>query len=449
MSTYSTGSVTLAQGSDLVNAALTLWRSQVRPGDLFVALDHMAVVKEVVSNTQLRLMKPWHGPSVGGSPYFTVRTGADWYSSIFASEQINAIVANLELLGTVGPGAPQAPGALTGAGAAVGRAFASGNGNKISGNPGSTYTDSGTAVGRAVASGVSAIRRAGSGSAIGRASASGDGTRIPGATGYDTLSEALFTRMQASTLYVPTTPEKAAIDGFIGGLRSTGLLALMHAVYWPPGFGTVEQNVGRATGNLNWLADTFPLYVYTVGSQVITVPRQSVASDGTIGSSLLSDFNPEVQGVDRDNFGISVGCVDQNTQSDAYLFGGGTIQFRPRGATNNNAGGRMHDASTTTATGNTDSRGFYSFVRTGPGGAGTTHKRFLKNGAFMTQTATSMESAATARANSGMNLLSNAPWNPPSPQPIDFFLIHQGLSLQQHQDLNSLVTQFRTAIAAA
>jgi hypothetical protein len=74
--TYSDGTMTLTNGSDIVTGTFTSWDPVVMPMDIVFANDGQngaSVVKEVLSATEIRLVKPWQGPTLTNVPYFILR----------------------------------------------------------------------------------------------------------------------------------------------------------------------------------------------------------------------------------------------------------------------------------------------------------------------------------------------------------------------------------------
>jgi hypothetical protein len=73
---YSEGSITLTYGSDLAIGEFTAWDPAVLPYDILFAndgADGASVVKEVLAADQIRLAKPWSGPTLTDAPYFILR----------------------------------------------------------------------------------------------------------------------------------------------------------------------------------------------------------------------------------------------------------------------------------------------------------------------------------------------------------------------------------------
>jgi hypothetical protein len=73
---YSDGSISLTNGSDIATGNFTAWDPAVLPFD-FVFPNNgtagMTVIKEVLAMDQIRLAKPWTGPTLTDVPYFMVR----------------------------------------------------------------------------------------------------------------------------------------------------------------------------------------------------------------------------------------------------------------------------------------------------------------------------------------------------------------------------------------
>lgn len=73
---YSDGVMTLTNGSDIVTGKFTSWDPGVQPMDIVFPNDGqsgVSVVDEVLSANQLRLAKPWTGPTLTDVPYFILR----------------------------------------------------------------------------------------------------------------------------------------------------------------------------------------------------------------------------------------------------------------------------------------------------------------------------------------------------------------------------------------
>lgn len=73
---YSDGTITLTNGSDLATGDLVAWDPAVLPFDFVYPNDGTAgitVIKEVLAVDQIRLAKPWAGPTLTDVPYFMVR----------------------------------------------------------------------------------------------------------------------------------------------------------------------------------------------------------------------------------------------------------------------------------------------------------------------------------------------------------------------------------------
>jgi len=73
---YSDGTITLTNGSDIATGDMVFWDTAVLPFDTLYANDGqngVTVIKEVLSVNQLRLAKPWTGPTLTNVPYFVLR----------------------------------------------------------------------------------------------------------------------------------------------------------------------------------------------------------------------------------------------------------------------------------------------------------------------------------------------------------------------------------------
>ncbi|KFG68714.1 hypothetical protein [Microvirga sp. BSC39] len=73
---YSDGTITLTNGSDIATGDLVAWDPAVLPFDFVFpnnGTSGMSVVKEVLAINQIRLAKPWTGPTLTDVPYFMVR----------------------------------------------------------------------------------------------------------------------------------------------------------------------------------------------------------------------------------------------------------------------------------------------------------------------------------------------------------------------------------------
>lgn len=74
MSQYRTGTVSVTQGSPIVNGAGTAWINEVGPGDLFTTEGQVWYqVSGVTSNGQMTLAAPWAGASASGQSYAITR----------------------------------------------------------------------------------------------------------------------------------------------------------------------------------------------------------------------------------------------------------------------------------------------------------------------------------------------------------------------------------------
>lgn len=73
---YSDGTITLTNGSDIATGNFTAWDPAVLPFDFVFPNDGtagMSVIEEVLGMDQIRLAKPWTGPTLTDVPYFMVR----------------------------------------------------------------------------------------------------------------------------------------------------------------------------------------------------------------------------------------------------------------------------------------------------------------------------------------------------------------------------------------
>lgn len=73
---YSDGTITLTNGSDIATGDMVAWDVALLPFDFIFpndGVDGMSVIKEVVSANQIRLAKPWTGPTLTNVPYFMLR----------------------------------------------------------------------------------------------------------------------------------------------------------------------------------------------------------------------------------------------------------------------------------------------------------------------------------------------------------------------------------------
>lgn len=73
---YSEGTITVTNGSDIATGNFTAWDPAVLPFDFVFPNDGLAgmsVIEEVLAMDQIRLAKPWTGPTLTDVPYFMVR----------------------------------------------------------------------------------------------------------------------------------------------------------------------------------------------------------------------------------------------------------------------------------------------------------------------------------------------------------------------------------------
>jgi hypothetical protein len=110
-STYSAGTISLAEGGTLVSGALTAFASQVKPGDTLIQGATWAVIEAVASNTSLTLAAAWPGAALTDeADYLILRTSVGWHSAVEVNARLTAIVAAIE----AGRGfQPDATGTLT------------------------------------------------------------------------------------------------------------------------------------------------------------------------------------------------------------------------------------------------------------------------------------------------------------------------------------------------
>ncbi|MEZ0169944.1 phage tail protein [Microvirga sp. TS319] len=102
---YSDGTITLTNGSDIATGDMVAWDVAVLPFDFIFpndGMDGMSVIKEVLSVNQIRLAKPWTGPTLTDVPYFMLRWARHTDPKVYAvrvSEyltRLKAIPDNLE-----------------------------------------------------------------------------------------------------------------------------------------------------------------------------------------------------------------------------------------------------------------------------------------------------------------------------------------------------------------
>jgi hypothetical protein len=102
---YSDGTITLTNGSDIATGQFTAWDPAVLPFDFVFPNDGTAglgVIKEVLAMDQIRLAKPWTGPTLANVPYTMVRWTKHTDPRIYAVRvsdylaRLKAIPDNLE-----------------------------------------------------------------------------------------------------------------------------------------------------------------------------------------------------------------------------------------------------------------------------------------------------------------------------------------------------------------
>ena len=106
---YDIGKATLTAGSDIMTGQGTLWLGNARPGDQAVSESgHTAIVGEVVSNTQIKLKRPYRGTSQAAQSYEILYTPDDPFTQQLGRKVLEAINASaLVKLGAVTPAARQ------------------------------------------------------------------------------------------------------------------------------------------------------------------------------------------------------------------------------------------------------------------------------------------------------------------------------------------------------
>ncbi len=106
---YDIGKATLTAGSDIMTGHGTLWLGNARPGDQAMSYSgHTAIVGEVVSNTQIKLTRPYRGTSQAAQVYEILYTPDDPFTQQEARSILAAISASaLVKLGGVAPAARQ------------------------------------------------------------------------------------------------------------------------------------------------------------------------------------------------------------------------------------------------------------------------------------------------------------------------------------------------------
>ena len=102
---YSDGTITLTNGSDIATGDMVAWDVAVLPFDLIFPNDGTGgatVIKELLSYNQIRLAKPWSGPTLTDVPYFVLRWVKHTDPKVYAVKvadyltRLKAIPDNLE-----------------------------------------------------------------------------------------------------------------------------------------------------------------------------------------------------------------------------------------------------------------------------------------------------------------------------------------------------------------
>lgn len=75
---YRVGTLSVANGSTSVTGTLTVWTTNVQPGDLLVIGPTWAEIASIQSNTALTLVSAWPGSTVTGSSYIIHRYSKGW-----------------------------------------------------------------------------------------------------------------------------------------------------------------------------------------------------------------------------------------------------------------------------------------------------------------------------------------------------------------------------------
>lgn len=89
---YRTGLVSLANGSDLIAGVGTEFIANVLPGAIFFAPEGLYEVERAVSDTQLKLVEPYAGPSVAGAEFAIAPTQG---AVVQATKQLQAFLSEL------------------------------------------------------------------------------------------------------------------------------------------------------------------------------------------------------------------------------------------------------------------------------------------------------------------------------------------------------------------
>jgi hypothetical protein len=97
---YSDGTITLTNGSDIATGEMVAWDPALLPFDFVFPNDGTAgatVIKEVLTVNQIRLAKPWTGPTLTDVPYFALRF-ANHIDPRFYAVRVSEYLARLKAL---------------------------------------------------------------------------------------------------------------------------------------------------------------------------------------------------------------------------------------------------------------------------------------------------------------------------------------------------------------
>ena len=97
---YSDGTITLTNGSDLATGQFVAWDPALLPFDFVFPNDGTAgatVIKEVLAVNQIRLAKPWTGPTLTDVPYFALRF-ANHTDPRFYAVRVSEYLARLKMI---------------------------------------------------------------------------------------------------------------------------------------------------------------------------------------------------------------------------------------------------------------------------------------------------------------------------------------------------------------
>jgi hypothetical protein len=105
---YSEGTISVTNGSDIATGNFTAWDPAVLPWDFVFPNDGtagMSVIQEVLAMDQIRLAKPWSGPTLSDVPYTMVRWARHTDPRLYAvrvSEYLARLKAIPENLAEIG-----------------------------------------------------------------------------------------------------------------------------------------------------------------------------------------------------------------------------------------------------------------------------------------------------------------------------------------------------------